>query len=218
MILSDKDIKARIAKGDIVVSCEDNGHTTNIHASSLDLRLGRFFKIYNHSKRAVLDPLDPKTLEKATTLIEVINHAEPFIVQPGEFILGVTMEKIRIGDDLVARVEGRSSLGRLGIIVHSTAGFVDAGFEGTITLEITNINRMPVALYPGMRVCQLAFEEMSSKADIPYAKKGSSKYQGQMLPVESRICMDPEMALLREQRALRLSAEEGTAIKNQECC
>ena len=113
-------------------------------------------------------------------------------MQPGEFVLGVTLEKIKIADDIVARVEGRSSLGRLGIIIHSTAGFVDAGFEGTITLEITNINRMPVALYPGMRVCQLAFELMTSPADVPYHKKSHSKYQGQVLPEESRIHTDPE--------------------------
>jgi dCTP deaminase len=126
-----------------------------------------------------------------TELIEV-EEGKPFIVQPGEFILGVTEEEIGLADDLVARVEGRSSLGRLGIIVHSTAGFIDAGFKGTITLEITNINRMPVALYPGMRVCQLAFELMTNKAEIPYHKKASSKYQNQKLPEESRILIDPE--------------------------
>ncbi|PIQ77036.1 dCTP deaminase [Candidatus Peregrinibacteria bacterium CG11_big_fil_rev_8_21_14_0_20_46_8] len=211
MILSDKDINARIAKGDIAVESEDTGHNHNVNASSMDLRLGRFFKIYNHSKQAMLDPLDPKTFKNATTLIEVKNPCEPFIVQPGEFVLGVTMEKIKIADDLVARVEGRSSLGRLGIIIHSTAGFVDAGFEGTITLEITNINRLPVALYPGMRVCQLAFEQMSSAADVPYAKKGSSKYQGQMMPVESRIAMDPEMAVMRNHRALEQQPSEPAA-------
>jgi len=108
------------------------------------------------------------------------------------------MEKVKIADDIVARVEGRSSLGRLGIIVHSTAGFIDAGFSGTITLEMTNINRMPVALYPGMRICQLAFQLMSSKAEIPYSKKKSAKYQGQMLPQESRIAFDQELEALRK--------------------
>lgn len=192
MILSDRDIKARILKGDIVVQSPDNDHMGNIHASSLDLRLGKFFKIYDHTKYAVLDPLKPDTFKDIAKLIEVDDERVPFIVQPGEFVLGVTSEKIKIADDLVARVEGRSSLGRLGIIIHSTAGFVDAGFEGTITLEITNINRMPVALYPGMRVCQLAFEEMSSAAEVPYHKKGSSKYQGQVYPEESKIATDPE--------------------------
>ena len=186
MILSDRDIKARMLKGDIVVESPDNDHMPNIGASSMDLRLGRFFKIYDHTKYPVLDPLQPETFKDVARLIEVDEDRVPFIVQPGEFILGVTLEKIKISDSLVARVEGRSSLGRLGIIIHSTAGFVDAGFEGTITLEITNINRMPVALYPGMRVCQLAFEEMSSPAEVPYHRKGSSKYQGQIYPEESR--------------------------------
>ncbi len=192
MILSDRDIKARILKGDIVITSPENDHMSNVHASSLDLRLGKYFKIYDHTKYPVLDPLKPDTFKDIAKLIEVDDEKVPFIVQPGEFVLGVTMEKIKIADDLVARVEGRSSLGRLGIIIHSTAGFVDAGFEGTITLEITNINRMPVALYPGMRVCQLAFEEMSSSAEVPYHAKGSSKYQGQVFPEESKIASDPE--------------------------
>lgn len=196
MILSDRDIRKKIESGDIVVTSSDGHHVKNINASSLDLRLGHFFKIYNHSRQAILDPLDKESFNDVTKLIRIAQKGEPFIVQPGEFILGVTMERIKIADDLVARVEGRSSLGRLGIIVHSTAGFIDAGFEGTITLEITNINRMPVALYPGMRVCQLAFQVMSSKAEIPYSKKKTSKYQGQNLPQESRIALDPEFLLL----------------------
>ena len=192
MILSDRDIREKIASGNIVVESIDGQHVTNVNASSLDMRLGRFFKIYNHSQQALLDPRNPTTFEGVTKLVEIENVGDPFIVQPGEFILGVTMEKIKIANDLVARVEGRSSLGRLGIIVHSTAGFIDAGFEGTITLEITNINRMPVALYPGMRVCQLAFEQMSYVADVPYSRKKTSKYQGQNLPQESKIANDPE--------------------------
>lgn len=200
MILSDRDIKARIVKGDIVVTSPDNDHSSNIGASSMDLRLGKFFKIYDHTKYPVLDPMQPETFKNVARLIEVDNDRVPFIVQPGEFVLGVTLEKIKISDDLVARVEGRSSLGRLGIIIHSTAGFVDAGFEGTITLEITNINRMPVALYPGMRVCQLAFETMSSPAEIPYHKKASSKYQGQLYPEESRIANDPEFVIRKSRK------------------
>jgi dCTP deaminase len=195
MILSDRDIKDRILKGDIVVISPENDHLGNIGPSSLDLRLGKYFKIYNHAKAAILDPKNPETFKDVVTMVE-IEDGKPFIVQPGEFVLGVTMESIKISDDMVARVEGRSSLGRLGIIIHSTAGFVDAGFEGTITLEITNINRMPVALYPGMRVCQLAFEMMTSPADVPYKSKKSSKYQGQVLPEESRIAMDAEFKKL----------------------
>ncbi len=201
MILSDRDIKKSIKDGRIVVTSPEQDHEQNIHASSMDLRLGKWFKVYEHSKFPVLDPLKMRTFEGLTKLVEITNVNEPFIVHPGDFVLGVTMEKVKLGDDLVARVEGRSSLGRLGIIVHSTAGFIDAGFEGTITLEITNINRMPVALYPGMRVCQLAFEPMSSAADVPYNKKGSSKYQGQELPAESRLNSDPEFVKMREAEA-----------------
>lgn len=198
MILSDRDIIARMRQGDIQVTSPENDHMANVHASSLDLRLGRFFKIYNHAQFPVLDPMRPECFDGVTKLVELPEDGKTaFIVQPGEFVLGVTLEKIKIADDLVARVEGRSSLGRLGIIVHSTAGFIDAGFEGTITLEMTNINRMPVALYPGMRVCQLAFEMMSSKADVPYHKKPHSKYQGQVLPEESRVYADPEFVKLR---------------------
>lgn len=203
MILSDRDIHARIQKGDIQVTCPENDFLKNVHASSMDMRLGRFFKIYNHNTFAILDPMKPECFDDATRLVELSEDGRtPFIVQPGEFVLGVTLEKIKIADDLVARVEGRSSLGRLGIIIHSTAGFVDAGFEGTITLEITNINRMPVALYPGMRVCQLAFELMSSPADVPYHKKAHSKYQGQIMPEESRIHSDPEFVRLRQTQTL----------------
>lgn len=191
MILSDKDIKAKIEAGDIVVVSPENDHMANIGASSMDLRLGRYFKIYDHARHALLDPRNPETFRDIAKMIEIKEENVPFIVQPNEFVLGVTLETVKIADDMVARVEGRSSLGRLGIIVHSTAGFIDAGFEGTITLEITNINRMPVALYPGMRVCQLAFEMMSSRAEVPYYKKVSSKYQGQSLPEESRISSDP---------------------------
>jgi len=192
MILSDVDIKKKIASGEIEVVSPEDDHMGNIGASSMDLRLGKFFKVYNHTKHAVLDPMDPESFKDIVRLIEIDKEDAPFIVQPREFVLGVTMEKIKLADNLVARVEGRSSLGRLGIIIHSTAGFIDAGFEGTITLEITNINRMPVALYPGMRVCQLAFETMTSKAEVPYHKKSSSKYQGQSYPEESRIASDPE--------------------------
>lgn len=191
MILSDRDIKKAIANEEINVSSIDGKHGQVIGPSSYDIRLGHVFKVYKHAHIAVLDPSDSASFKNVSEVIE-IEKGKPFIVQPGEFVLGVTMERIRLPDHLVARVEGRSSLGRLGIIIHSTAGFIDPGFEGTITLEITNINRMPVALYPGMRVGQLAFETMTSPAEIPYHKKQSSKYMGQTLPEESRVTDDPE--------------------------
>ncbi|OIO54486.1 dCTP deaminase [Candidatus Peregrinibacteria bacterium CG1_02_54_53] len=191
MILSDKDIRLVIASGRVRVTSPKRSVAEHIHASSMDMHLGSVFKIYEHSRFAVLDPKKPESFHGNTRTIDV-KEGEPFIVQPGEFILGVTEETITVPDDLVVRVEGRSSLGRLGIIVHSTAGFVDPGFSGTITLEISNLNRLPVALYPGMRVCQLAFETMTSAAEQPYNVKPFSKYQGQSLPEESRLAMDPE--------------------------
>lgn len=193
MILSDRDIKAAIESGRVKIESDQPEMFWHIHASSMDLRLGNTFKLYEHSKFAVLDPKNPETFAGNMRTIQV-PEGEPFIVQPGEFVLGVTSEKITVPDDLVVRVEGRSSLGRLGIVVHSTAGFVDPGFSGTITLEISNLNRLPVALYPGMRVCQLAFEQMTSPAETPYYKKEGSKYQNQVLPEESRLSIDKEFA------------------------
>ncbi len=193
MILSDRDIRAAIQSGRVKVESLQQEMFQYIHASSMDFRLGNSFKLYEHSKFAVLDPMKPESFAGNMRTITVAD-GDPFIVQPGEFVLGVTQEKITLPDDLVARVEGRSSLGRLGIIVHSTAGFVDPGFSGTITLEISNLNRLPVALYPGMRVCQIAFEQMSSAAETPYHSKPFSKYQGQILPEESRLSVDPEFS------------------------
>jgi dCTP deaminase len=199
MILSDRDIKKAIENGRVRMEAPDATGAVvdvelskmHIHASSMDLHLGNTFKLYEHSKFAVLDPMKPETFAGNMRTITVPDN-ESFMVQPGEFVLGVTHERITVPDDLVVRVEGRSSLGRLGIIVHSTAGFVDPGFSGTITLEISNLNRLPVALYPGMRVCQLAFEQMTSPAETPYNMKPHSKYQNQVLPEESRLMSDPE--------------------------
>lgn len=186
MILSDREIFSYIDSGKLEIDSPYSDWKTQIHASSIDMRLSRFFKVYKHSKFAVLDP---KNLNVETELIE-IKEGDSFIVQPGEFILGATVEKIKLPNDLVARVEGRSSLGRLGLLIHATAGFVDAGFEGTITLEISNVNRMPIAIYSGQRICQLAFEMMTSEAIVPYGDKKCSKYQGQIMPEESRISLD----------------------------
>ncbi len=198
MILSDRDIKKALASGRVKIEYPhdlgkplDLDLTQHVHASSMDLHLGDTFKLYEHSKFALIDPRRPETLQGNLRMIKIAG-ADPYIVQPGEFVLGVTQEVLTVPDDLVVRVEGRSSLGRLGIIVHSTAGFVDPGFSGTITLEISNLNRMPIALYPGMRICQIAFEQMSSPADMPYNLKPHSKYHNQHLPEESRLSMDPE--------------------------
>jgi len=193
MILSDRDIKKRINDGSVEVSSDKplEEILKQVHASSMDIRLGNHFKVYRHSQVALLDPMNKEGFKDLTSTLEV-HDGKPFYVQPGEFILGVTKETIKVPNDLVVRVEGRSSLGRLGIVVHSTAGFVDPGFEGTITLEISNLNRLPIALYPGMRIGQFAFELMTSECDEPYYAKKSSKYHGQNLPEESRITDDPE--------------------------
>lgn len=200
MILSDRDIRLLIRSGEIEVSAPDKAFLKNIGPSSLDLRLGSRFKLYEHTKFPLLDPADPETFRNCSRSIEITKKGAPFIVQPGDFVLGVTLEKIKLANSIVARIEGRSSLGRLGIIIHSTAGFIDPGFAGTITLEITNINRMPVALYPGMRVCQLAFETLTSPAEVDYSQKKTQKYQNQVFPEESRITLDPEMQKIAKLR------------------
>lgn len=192
MILSDREIFEKVKNGEIIISSPRGDWQEQIHASSMDFRLGNFFKTYESSECELLDPKKMGSLEKSITRLHERDVETPFIVHPGDFVLGVTLEKIKLPNDIVARVEGRSSLGRLGIVIHSTAGFIDAGFEGTITLEISNLNRIPVALYPGMRVCQLAFELMSSPAIVPYGQKSCSKYQNQVLPEESRVGKDPE--------------------------
>lgn len=192
MILSDKHILEQIDAGNIQIQSDRDDWRNQVHASSMDLRLGKIFKVYNHQEISILDP---KKMSKSSEILTTSYERDkdtPFIIHPGDFVLGVTAETITLPNDIVARVEGRSSLGRLGIVVHSTAGFIDAGFSGTITLEISNLNTVPVALYPGMRVCQLAFETMTSPANVPYGEKASSKYQNQVVPEESRVGLDPE--------------------------
>lgn len=154
----------------------------------MDFRLGNFFKIYKRNKLQIIHPGEPIN-PNAVETIEVPDGGE-FILHPGQFVLGVTVEKIKVPYDLVARCEGRSSLGRLGIIIHSTAGFIDPGFEGTITLEITNINEVPIALNPGMRIGQFAFETIHGTVENTYDKRVGSKYMHQVLPEESRIVKD----------------------------
>ncbi len=154
--------------------------------SSFDLRLGYEFGVLNTRK---LEMVDTKDMSSYEDYISKERHStdEGVVIHPGEFILGSTMEKISVPDDMVARVEGRSSYGRLGIIVHATAGFVDPGFEGDITLEIQNLGNAPVKLYPEDRICQLVFETMTSKADKPYGDKKDTKYMGQTGATGSKL-------------------------------
>jgi len=190
MILSDSALRARISSGDIGIQTEsDYDVLSQIGPASIDFRLWHHFKVYKRSKIANIDPRDPTTLDGMTEFFE-IPMDDYFMLHPGQFVLGVTMEKIRVPYDLVCRCEGRSSLGRLGIVIHSTAGFIDPGFEGTITLEITNINEVPIKLYPGMRFGQLAFQTIEGVVQVPYDKRQWSKYMHQDKPQESKIMED----------------------------
>ncbi len=191
MILSDRDVRARLARGDIKIAPEPDPEI-QIQPASIDLRLGYDFQTFNYTQQALIDPADPSSFEQLTNLIH-LQKSERFIVHPGEFVLATTLEYVEIPDDLVARLEGRSSIGRLGIVIHSTAGYIDPGFKGRITLEISNLGRIAVALYPGMRICQIAFEEMSSPVSESYGAKRTAKYQGQQTTTLSRLFEDDEL-------------------------
>ncbi len=188
MILSDQDLAARLAAGDIVIEPLDDPEL-QIQPASVDLRLGNTFVVYKLPHVACIDSRDPRSVSGYTEEI-VIAEGEGFILQPGEFALGSTLERVKVPSDLVARVEGRSSIGRIAIVVHATAGFIDPGFEGEITLELSNLGRCAVKLYPGMRISQVVFHTMKSPAQRPYGAARGSKYQGQRGPVTSRLAVD----------------------------
>ncbi len=182
MILSDRSIKEYIAAGRIVLTPYDE---ELVQPASIDIRLDGRFRVFRNYRYSCIDP--KAVQQDLTELVEVADD-EPFIVHPGEFILGNTVERIKLGDDLVSRLEGKSSLGRLGLIVHATAGYVDPGFEGNITLELSNVANLPIRLYPGMKVGQLSFFAMSTPADRPYGHPSlGSKYKGQSAPTASRM-------------------------------
>ena len=187
MILSDRDIKKALAEGRIAIEPLDDPDL-QIQPASVDLRMGTRFILFRHAMTPFIDPLAQDAVEY-TDVLE-IREDERFILHPGEFVLGTTKERVRLSDDLVGRVDGRSSIGRLGIQMHATAGFIDPSFEGNITLELSNVGRMPVALHPNMRVCQISFEPLSTPAERPYGAGRGSKYQGQVGPTASRIHRD----------------------------
>jgi dCTP deaminase len=191
MILSDRDIQLRLLKGDLQISPLDDP-VLQIQPASVDLRLGDTFIVYQLHHVACIDSRDPDSITRFTQEIK-IEQGKAFILHPGEFALGSTVERVKIPADLVARVEGRSSIGRLAIVVHATAGFIDPGFEGEITLELSNLGRCPVMLYPGMRISQVVFHTMVSPAERPYGTARGSKYQGQAGPVSSRMGTDRPM-------------------------
>jgi len=181
-VLSDREIKKALKNGHIVIK---GLKEENIGPAGVDLTLGNEFRVFKHSEVTHVDPKEGLK-EELTELITVPEN-KPFIIHPNEFVLAVTREYVKIPSDLMARLDGRSSLGRLGIIVHSTAGSVDPGFEGKITLEVTNIAKVPVQLWPGMKICRLTFETLTSESEMPYNKRKDSKYLGQKGPEVSKI-------------------------------
>ena len=181
VILSDRTIREEVAAGRIIIEPFEDGA---VQPSSVDLRLDKYFRVFrNHT----LSHIDVKqNLEELTELVEASDE-DPFILHPGEFVLGSTAERVAIPTDIVGRIEGKSSLGRLGLLIHTTAGFVDAGWDGQLTLEFSNVASLPITLYPGMKIGQISFIRMTTEADQPYGTgKLGSKYQGQKGPRPSR--------------------------------
>lgn len=180
MVLSDRSIRRLLAEGRIEIDPYD---PDLMQPSSLDVRVDRLFRVFRNSRYPFIDvKLDQSDL---TELVEVADD-EPFILHPGEFVLGSTLERVKLPDDLVARLEGKSSLGRLGLLIHSTAGFIDPGFDGHVTLELSNVANLPITIYPEMKIGQLSFVQMAEPAERPYGTAGmGSKYQGQRGPTPS---------------------------------
>ena len=185
MILSDKDIKNNIKRGRIRIFPRPD-YKVQLGSCSIDLKLGMSFRIFEHSRFSFIDPYDKNLSKKITKLIKV-KKGQPFILHPNDFVLATTVESFELPNDLLARLEGRSSLGRLGIVVHSTASIFEPGWRGKVVMELGNLGRMPVALYPGMRICALTFETLSSEVEVPYYQKKSAKYVGQDSPEASKI-------------------------------
>jgi dCTP deaminase len=181
VLLSDRDIRAEIESGRVSL---DPWDPAMVQPSSVDVRLDKYFRLFDNHKYPFIDPAAEQP--DLTRLVEV-ETGEAFVLHPGEFVLGSTLELVTLPDDLAARVEGKSSLGRLGLLTHATAGFVDPGFSGHVTLELSNVATLPIVLYPGMKVGQLCFFRLSSPAENPYGSGAhGSHYQGQRGPTASR--------------------------------
>jgi dCTP deaminase len=184
VLLSDRDIRAELESGRVRL---DPYEPAMIQPSSIDVRLDRYFRLFDNHRYAVIDPAEEQP--ELTRLVEVAPD-ESLVLHPGEFVLGSTYESVTLPDDIAARLEGKSSLGRLGLLTHSTAGFVDPGFTGHVTLELSNVATLPIKLWPGMKVGQLCFFRLSSPAEHPYGTGASgSRYQGQRGPTASRSWM-----------------------------
>ena len=185
MIFSDLSIKAALADGRIEIDPYEEAH---VQPSSVDLRVASTFRVFaNH----LYPCINPRQHQENLTSLHEVEPGDHFILHPGEFALGATLERVRLGDDVVARLEGKSSLGRLGLMIHSTAGFVDPGFNGHLTLELSNVAQLPITIYPQMRIGQISFYQMTTPAANPYGSRViGSKYQGQMGPTASRSHQD----------------------------
>jgi dCTP deaminase len=184
-VLSDRDIRAAIDSGEVVIRPYD---PADLQPSSVDLHLDRRFRVFRNNRYPYIDVRKP---QPDLTELVTIENDEPFILHPGEFVLGQTLEWTELPVDLVARLEGKSSLGRLGLLIHSTAGYVDPGWKGNLTLELSNVANLPIALYFGMKIGQISFFRMSSAVERPYGSKElGSKYQGQSEPTASAFHRD----------------------------
>jgi dCTP deaminase len=181
VVLSDRTIKRLLAEGRIGIDPYDEAL---LQPSSVDVRADRFFRVFHNARYPFIDVKQPQ--EELTELVE-IDEDRPFILHPGEFVLGSTLERVTLPDDLVARLEGKSSLGRLGLLIHSTAGFIDPGWDGHVTLELSNVANLPITIYFGMKIGQLSFVQLTEAAETPYGTgELGSKYQGQQGPTPSR--------------------------------
>ncbi|WP_394614904.1 dCTP deaminase [Lentzea sp. JNUCC 0626] len=185
MLLSDQDLRKEVESGRLLLDPFD---LEMLQPSSIDVRLDRFFRVFNNTKYTHIDPAQQQ--DELTSLVET-PAGEQFVLHPGEFVLGSTYEMVTLPDDLAGRLEGKSSLGRLGLLTHSTAGFIDPGFSGHITLELSNVANLPITLHPGMKIGQLCLFKLSSPAEHPYgSKQAGSRYQGQRGPTPSRAYLN----------------------------
>jgi dCTP deaminase len=182
MVLSDRTIRRLLDEGRIEIDPYD---PSLLQPSSVDVRVDRYFRVFHNARYPYIDVKEPQ--EELTELVEISDDERPFILHPGEFVLASTLERIRLPDDLVARLEGKSSLGRLGLLIHSTAGFIDPGWDGHVTLELSNVANLPITIYHAMKIGQLSFVQLSEPAETPYGAGAlGSKYQGQQGPTPSR--------------------------------
>lgn len=196
VLISDRDIRSLVEQGQVIL---DPWDPDMLQPASVDIRLDRYFRIFDNHKYGMIDP--SKEQPGLTHLLDIAD--EPLILHPGEFVLGSTYECVTLPDNIAARLEGKSSLGRLGLLTHSTAGFIDPGFTGHITLELSNTATMPLALYSGMKIGQLCFFEMSSPAQAPYGSPAKeSRYQGQRGPTASRSYLNFSRVVIPENHGI----------------